>query len=461
MKKYALLISGGFDDGNNHGRYLNDLTEIYKTLLEKYGYLKSDITVLYANGSAHDLDGDGSSEITNSAIKADVIKAFQDLKAKVTANDLLFIYSTNHGGQSTAGTNNARLWLWNREYIEDGEFATLLDALSYKLAIITMEQCYSGGFVDNLQGPNRVIATACNWDEVSWACDSEGNFDEFVYHWTAAVRGKKPDGTPVDAAGPDGNVSLKEGFDYAKANDSTNEKPQYYENPTGIGDQYTLGGPIVEVAKPKCGTIFRDLEICRPIYRDIGICRPIYKDLCYRDICRSRDLGCIRDICFRPREFCVREFYAPTRETEPIRGNVAEEANCIRPRDITICRRSSELVTPVCSKYMIGPIVTGPCFDMYCYDIACYDIYKGKIDPRVIDPRVDPGSVIIWKYVETRDACIAGIQSLSNAGYTDEDIANSLEDLAKEMQTNIGEIAEMVNEIRSKGGQHFNRMTRR
>ena len=115
----------------------------------------------------------------------------------------------------------------------DGERPVFLlfhqDALSFKIAIFTMEQCYSGGFLDNLSAPNRVIATACRWDQVSWACDSEGNWDEFVYWWTAAVRGAKPDGVAVSAGGADGKVSLREAFTYAQTNDSTAETQQFAE----------------------------------------------------------------------------------------------------------------------------------------------------------------------------------------------------------------------------------------
>jgi hypothetical protein len=51
-----------------------------------------------------------------------------------------------------------------------------------------MEQCYSGGFIDDLLGPYRTIATAADYDEPSYA-RSDGLYNEFVYHWTAATEG--------------------------------------------------------------------------------------------------------------------------------------------------------------------------------------------------------------------------------------------------------------------------------
>jgi hypothetical protein len=64
--------------------------------------------------------------------------------------------------------------------------------------VITMEQCYSGGFIDDLISDNRVISTACRFDEVSWS-GVDPSYDEYVYHWTSAVRGSNPYGVPVDA----------------------------------------------------------------------------------------------------------------------------------------------------------------------------------------------------------------------------------------------------------------------
>ncbi len=406
MNKYAVLVSGGVNASYNYGRYLNDLAEMYKTLVGKYGYAKSDITVLYADGSSHDLDGDGKSEITKSATKADLTKTLQDLKSKLTKEDLFFFFSTNHGGQLAAGSDKARLWLWNQEFMEDAEFATLLDALSYKLAIITMEQCFSGGFLHNLQGPNRVIATACDWNEVSYACDSEGNYDEFVYYWTAAVRDQKPDGTPVSAGGSDGKVSLREAFDYAKANDSTKETPQYYENPEGIGSQYTLGGPIAAVIKP-CSTALR--EMCF-VVREHTPCT----------VSRQFCLATRETPCTASRQFCL-----ATRETP-----------CSASRQFCIARETTCPLRDVITCYG-GDIRGGGCL--------VEGVKPTKPDERVILPEIIRGMY---------SGMLAGIQSLSNSGYGNENVAAVLEGLAGEMEADLKEILGFLDDL--KGGQGSN-----
>ena len=438
MQKYAVLISGGVNSQSNYGRYLNDLTEMYKTLIEKYSYAKSNITVLYADGGVHDLDGDGASEIDMSAIKANVIKVFTDLQNKVTVNDMVFVFTTNHGGQITSGTNNARLWLWNSESISDAEFAGLINNMTCKMAIITMEQCFSGGFIDNLQGPNRIITTACDWNQVSYGCDSEGNYDEFVYHWTAAVRGKKPDGTAVDATGPDGNVSIKEAFDYAVTQDSVNETPQFYENPAGIGTLYTLAGPIIAIG-PVCIP-----EICRT---PSDLCPP-------RDLCRySREVLCRPgDPCRYNPEICtLREPCRISAELcsvrDPCRLNID-----IRPppcgllsREVPqLCKYKPEVVC----KYPREIPISGHC---RIGDVPCRQ--EGYIDPHELER--------MRTRIVARDNLVNTINQMANAGYADPEILQSLENMAQELEDKLREIEALMQEIQNTSNQHFRNMARR
>ncbi|AGB01615.1 Peptidase C13 family [Methanoregula formicica SMSP] len=432
MEKYALLVSGGVNASSNYGRYLNDLMEIYKTLVTKCGYPKANITVLYADGSPHDLDGDGASEISASATKANLLNAFTTMKTKVTANDLFFFYSTNHGGQVTTGTNKAKLWLWNAEFIQDTEFAVCLDAMSYKLAILTMEQCYSGGFLDNLQGANRVIATACRWDQVSWACDSHGNYDEFVYHWTAAVRGQQPDGTVVDASGGDGKVTLKEAFDYAKANDSTAEEPQYYENPAGIGSQYTLCGPLTII--DTCGSYARHL--C--LVRDGSICTPI-----------SRIIRCI------PLSRIIPDCIPLIRHT-------------CTPLSRFLCTPISRLIGPGCPSRIIAPICqplskiipefteTATCTAKQFVQPPCGRHVRLPDDMTV---RIRPEELVMTQYNEVKSSYIQTIQDMMSSGYSNDEVADTLENLAVQLQEDLADILNSAQQLRA-SNRHFSRLTR-
>ncbi len=235
QKRYAVLLSGGWNASSNYSRYWNDLSFIYKALKEKYGFRDQDIVVLYANGSHspnEDLDGNGTDDLDYAATKANLTAVFNDIGAKIPNDGKFFFYSTNHGGQVSG--QNAVLYLWG-ETITDADFATLSKKIKSGEAIYVMEQCFSGGMMDNLLGaqtypcmnPKLCVMTAARWDEVSWGCDTEGSYDEYVYHWTSAVYGKTPSGAVVNAdANGDGSVTMSEAHDYAKSHDSVTEHPQ-------------------------------------------------------------------------------------------------------------------------------------------------------------------------------------------------------------------------------------------
>lgn len=233
--KYAVLVSGGWNASSNYSRYWNDLAFIYQTLKQKYSYTDDEIIVLYANGTHSpnaDLDGDGHDDVDYAATKANLTTVFDRVASFLRSDGKFFFYSTNHGGQGS-GANDAILYLWG-EWITDAEFATLSKKIVAREAIYTMEQCFSGGMMDNLlqaqtypcTQPRTCIMTAAKSDEVSWSADTEGDYDEYVYHWTSAVAGKTPTGTAVNAdANGDGIVSMAEAHEYAKAHDSRNEHP--------------------------------------------------------------------------------------------------------------------------------------------------------------------------------------------------------------------------------------------
>lgn len=233
--KYAVLVSGGWDASNNHSRYWNDLSFIYKTLKQKFGYSDAEIIVLYANGTHSpnaDLDGDGTDDVDYAATKANLTTVFNTVASYLREDGKFFFYSTNHGGQGS-GAQDAILYLWG-EWITDSELATLSKKIVAREAIYAMEQCFSGGMMDNLlqvqtypcNKPRVCVMTAAKADEVSWGADTEGDYDEYVYHWTSAINGATPAGAAVNAdANGDGVVSMKEAHEYAKNHDSRDEHP--------------------------------------------------------------------------------------------------------------------------------------------------------------------------------------------------------------------------------------------
>ncbi len=252
---WAVLISGGGSISSNYARYYNDIVFIYETLIG-YGYHDDHIIVLFADGtdpspdqpgginSNPDLDGDGDDDIQFATTLENLNTVFSTLASILTHEDQLFIYSTDHGGGGGEDDWDVYLVGWG-ENIDDYIFAAMIEDIDCSSIIITMEQCYSGGFLDDLAGDGRVIATACRYDEVSWSGVEHSEYDEFVYHWTSGVNGETPFGETTDADyNEDGYISMEEAFIYAEANDAARETPQYSSMPEDFGSYTFLFGSI-------------------------------------------------------------------------------------------------------------------------------------------------------------------------------------------------------------------------
>ncbi len=252
---YAFIISGGANQANNHIRYWNDCAFIYRALVEYYGYADDHVRVCISDGtdpapdrsdgtnSPPDLDGDGDDDIEYPATLQYIGQVFEELAATLTSGDQLFIFTTDHGGQESG--QDCYLNLWNLEQLRDDQLAAYVAALPCETIICTFEQCYSGGMIDDLETDGRVIATACDWDELSWAMPPDYIYDTFVYHWTCAVGWATPGGEPVDAdTNDDGIISMREAFLYAEAHDFDAETPQYSSTPDFLGDVLNLFGEL-------------------------------------------------------------------------------------------------------------------------------------------------------------------------------------------------------------------------
>ena len=249
---WAVIMNGGASSGSNHVRYWNDLSNIYITLNHVYGFSDENIIVLCSDGldpspdqsnglnSDPDLDGDGDDDIMYSCNLSNVDMVFADLANILTENDKLFIFTTDHGGSN--GGWDVFQNLWNHEELTDAHFAELLEALPNCEIICTFEPCYSGGFLDDaVVPPGPVIASsACRHDEFSWATHNL-EYDEYVFHWTAAIKGEDAYGNPVDADyNQDGMITMDEAYTYAEEHDARDEHPQYGDYPENIGSQIFL-----------------------------------------------------------------------------------------------------------------------------------------------------------------------------------------------------------------------------
>ena len=224
--KYAVLLSGGWRASKAYSRYWNDLKLMYSILINKYGYDSQNIIVLYKDGVGEDTQ----MPVNVSANRQHFNNTFNYLATQMNSKDTLFIYTTNHGYEEG-------LCMYYYETVSPDHFQEVLAPVSYARMVIVMEQCNSGLFIPALSGPNRVIMTAASATESSWSCDTEGAYDEFVYHFMVAVNMETPTGTAVTWHDVDSNgyISMREAFNYALFMDSRNEHPYYDDNGDGTG----------------------------------------------------------------------------------------------------------------------------------------------------------------------------------------------------------------------------------
>lgn len=263
---HAVIISGGMNKLMNHERYWNDCAFLYRTLREDCQIDKQDITLLISDGgeagrdmllddgsgfasSSADLDGDGERDVWLPATLAQVDASLTELATRLTASDRLFLFMIDHGGGDD-GLSQSYAWMWGGERLYDTHLARLLDAFHVASMSLCLGLCHSGGFIDDLKGENRVIATSCADDEDSWAC-RDRPFDEFVYQWTCAVAGHDPEGHAVEAdTDGNGHISMAEAFNYAYQHDRREETPQYCSTPAALGEQWSFsqksGDSIIE-----------------------------------------------------------------------------------------------------------------------------------------------------------------------------------------------------------------------
>jgi hypothetical protein len=198
---------------------------MHEALIATGCYTADSIYVAYGTGT----DGTSTNprylaSITDyAATGAGISSAFSDLGSVVGADDHLFVWSFDHGGpwsgSETAGAQTGDSYLLTQDgSLRDDDFAALMAGLGYGSSTVFMQQCYSGGFINELDGiANTLTMTACRGDESayrsSWTDGGShhGQFNLGVYE---ALTGLLPDGaagTDVDTNG-DGFITIDEIF---------------------------------------------------------------------------------------------------------------------------------------------------------------------------------------------------------------------------------------------------------
>jgi hypothetical protein len=264
-ENYAILLSGGYNPSNNHGRYYGDIKWQVRALKERYGYTNDHIYIAMSDGtdpgldqhiatgyinSDPDVDQDGEQEVHYQATMNDGYSPgfnslINDIKVVTTSEDNLHVFITDHGGGS--GTSSY-INLWNMETMSYQTFKSLLDTVPHAYMSACNEVCESGGLILAYDGAENVaLATACTAYQSSYARAGHlYDYNEFTFWWTGAVYGTTAPPENIDCSAADtdqdDSIDMLEAFTWAQLHDAQPEQPQWYENPAGFGSNLTLGG---------------------------------------------------------------------------------------------------------------------------------------------------------------------------------------------------------------------------
>ncbi len=232
---YAVAINGFAEQ-----RHWNDLSFLYRTLTEVYGYQQDHIFVADSNHrtTKSDLNGDQTSDIGHGSSVSDVRILFEHLKATLTADDQLLVVVNTHGSMTKKGAN---LVLLDGE-ISATEFTTWLKELTVKNVIAVYEQCFSGGFVRPSIDLRTVAVSASTEQEFSWA-SMDLRFNEFLYLFTTALAFQNHEGQAFSAdVNGDNFISVQEAYGFAILQERRRESPRFESSPnSGLALKLGIG----------------------------------------------------------------------------------------------------------------------------------------------------------------------------------------------------------------------------
>lgn len=263
--KFALLYSGGIDAMQAASWYYNNLQTMYNLLL-KQGYMAQNIVVVYKNGSSEKTIP--STLLTSTpkeypqipidypATPSGLDQAIEHLKKIMTGQKAeLFLMTTNHGGgyhvgekrnyagefdsnsdESTKASTDYDevLTFYNTDrFITDDEFAQKINSLPFVVLKALFLQCFSGGFIHDLRGSNRVLMSATTETEFSWGGGAR-DLDLFLYSFiNPIVNGPNLSSGNFYDLNKDGLLQLNEVFNGAVLTQDIQNKfyPQYKATP--------------------------------------------------------------------------------------------------------------------------------------------------------------------------------------------------------------------------------------
>jgi hypothetical protein len=270
IHKFAVLISA-----TDSQWWWNDISVLYNTLIQNYGYLKENIYVLYNTGYSgfgSDLDNDGNNDIDYDASKDQVQTIFSQLSNTLMHGDQLFVFICGYALEpGWIGLIEDPIYpTFFIDYSSD-ELAQDVEQISCSQMTFLLSFNYSGSFKDELSNvttsecKNRAIHCSTSADkEVYHEIYITGEkYDEYVFYWSAAARGAYPaENAPWSTSytleefpfttipgledhpdnynpdlNEDGYVQMEEAFAYADDLDTWSDGVNNYYNPYYPGEE--------------------------------------------------------------------------------------------------------------------------------------------------------------------------------------------------------------------------------
>ncbi len=204
--KYAVLINAVAGEP----KWEADLSLAYQTLLEQ-GFRRSDVYILEGDEvdgrvyetSFHPTDG--------AATKKNIKRVFSHLQKKVKSDDLLFVYTSDHGERKEKIIDGRKSVTWtlllNYDRLDQTEFTSYVAGLQPVRGIFLFEQCYGGGFAEKIGHDWNVAIAAARPNEQSFS-DFSDSFSHFFLLAFRDVKGSD--------SNQDGRVSIDEAVEYAR-----------------------------------------------------------------------------------------------------------------------------------------------------------------------------------------------------------------------------------------------------
>ncbi|MEM2623046.1 MAG: caspase family protein [Archaeoglobaceae archaeon] len=217
--KYAIVI--GISDYPGTENDLNfaddDAIDMYNALVNKYGFPEENVHLLI------------NSNANYSAIES----AVNAVKQKAKEGDEVVFFFSGHGARGKANDGDKEAIDEaivshdgkNLVYIWDGELRDWFRDFKTTRIVFIFDSCLAGGMTD-LKADGRIIVMATTENGVAYEFSDLEN-GQFTYYFVheGMLQGM------ADTTPNDGNVTVEEAFDYAKAN-------CIYQSPT-ISDSFT------------------------------------------------------------------------------------------------------------------------------------------------------------------------------------------------------------------------------